>query len=274
MVDERVDAEIRSRRGDPKDIATRVDGIENEEIRAAVGRRVAEVLTRPRGVPSGAATSGTVEQQAGGESVRVGLDGFTADRQRERELRAAVRASVIDELAAGPEASAAGAALAQPCVCASDVPGDRIDLSHLSFWWDENGAWIPPPDGSNDYVIAMWIDNWNVLQLKVFNGATSDPPVPKNQVDVGLKAVTDWPKEIWANNLCFGRASAVFHPGNSQTAMNRLRLDEPVCWEGIDTIVFRKPGFWGVWHDIAHLAPQQFWRVFGGTKINFIWITD
>jgi hypothetical protein len=56
--------------------------------------------------------------------------------------------------------------------------------------------------------------------------------------------------------------------------MNRIRLDAPGCWEGADTIVFPKPGFWGVWHDIAHMPPEEFWPVFGGTKINFVWITD
>jgi hypothetical protein len=30
-----------------------------------------------------------------------------------------------------------------------------------------------------------------------------------------------------------------------------MLLERADCREGTDTIVFRKPGFWGIWHDVG-----------------------
>jgi hypothetical protein len=53
-----------------------------------------------------------------------------------------------------------------------------------------------------------------------------------------------------------------------------MRLDLAVCWSGADTIVFRKPGFWGIWHDVGHFPATQFWRAYGGTVADFMWSID
>jgi hypothetical protein len=50
-----------------------------------------------------------------------------------------------------------------------------------------------------------------------------------------------------------------------------MRAWEPQCREGTDTLVFRKPGFLGVWTDYAHFPPELFWQAFGGTQFIFTW---
>jgi hypothetical protein len=273
MLGERVDEELHPEGGDRRQVSIRVEGIDDEKLRSAVSGRVADVVTPAGHGMGGAPPARRAEPQDAQLTIEVGLGGFTADAQREREIGEAVRASVTDEVGAS-ETSLRSAGTVDLMVCASDVPGDRLEPLSRIPWWNENGQWMPNPAGFEDYVVAVFADRWNALQLRVFNGAMSDPPVPKDQVDVGLRAVTDWAKEIWADNLCLGRVAAVFHAGKSTTTMNRMRINFPIGYEGADTIVFRKPGFWGIWHDVAHLPPQQFWRAFGGTRIDFTWLTD
>jgi hypothetical protein len=97
--------------------------------------------------------------------------------------------------------------------------------------------------------------------------------VSKNQALIGLANQTDWAKEIWVENLCAGRTASVFQSGTN-SAPNRMRLDQAECWQGADTIVFRKPGFWGIWHDVGHFPPGLFWQAFGGTWADFSWVVD
>jgi hypothetical protein len=44
--------------------------------------------------------------------------------------------------------------------------------------------------------------------------------------------------------------------------------------DGTDTIVFRKPGFLGIWDNIANFDFALFWTVFGGRRLTFTWIGD
>jgi hypothetical protein len=114
---------------------------------------------------------------------------------------------------------------------------------------------------------------FNQAQLIVADGATFSPPVSMTEAVIGLANATDWDKEIWAANLCSGRIGSVFQAGPNATP-RRMRLRQADCREGADTIVFRKPGFFGIWHDVGHLAPGGFWRWFGGTVADFTWVVD
>lgn len=169
----------------------------------------------------------------------------------------------------------AAAAAASVCVCAGGVHGDRINASPPYPWWDAVGNFLPPPSGTPPWVIAVSLDTarWNWALLLLSDGATANPPVPKSQVVVGLANSTSWAKEIWAQNFCIGRMASVFQSGTNTTP-NRIRLDRAVCWSGADTIVFRKPGFLGTWHDVGHYGATEFWQVFGGTVADFTWVFD
>jgi len=125
------------------------------------------------------------------------------------------------------------------------------------------------------YVIAVRLDSasWNWPLLLLSDGATASPPVAKSQVVVGLAKRTSWAKEICAQNFCTGRIASVFQSGTNTTP-NRIRLDHAVCWSGADTIVFRKPGFLGVWHNVGHFGATAFWKAFGGTVADFSWVFD
>jgi hypothetical protein len=180
-----------------------------------------------------------------------------------------VRTIVAEELGGDRAASAA-------CVCYGNLPAQEVKISQKEIhWFDSNGVWKPPP-GPNPYWLAavfLDVEGWNAVALQVWNGATNNPPVPKNQVLVGLANKTDWPKEIWADNLCSGRIASVYHEQRNPT-FRRMLLDAPDCYDGADTIVFRKPGLFGIWHEVSHFEPNDFWKAFGGTRCDFAWVKD
>jgi hypothetical protein len=125
----------------------------------------------------------------------------------------------------------------------------------------------------------MMLDSapFNMARVIVADGATFSPPVSMTEALIGLANATSWDKEIWADNLCSGRIGSVFQAGTNATA-RRMLLQQAVCREGADTVVFRKPGFFGIWHDVGHFPPGSgpggFWRFFGGTVADFTWVVD
>jgi hypothetical protein len=184
--------------------------------------------------------------------------------RRQRGLREAVRAAID------------GVATEQTCVCAGNPRGDRIALRAENIVWrDSAGNWVPPPSGREFWTIAVALDaapfNWARLELR--NGEVWSPPVPRSQVLVGLANSTDWDKEIEAFNLCSGRIGSVYQSGRN-ILPRRMLLSVPNCREGADTIVFHKPGAFGFWHPVGHFPPGLFFRAFGGTVADFVWVID
>jgi hypothetical protein len=37
-------------------------------------------------------------------------------------------------------------------------------------------------------------------------------------------------------------------------------------------VVVRKSGLSGIWHELSHSEPHDFWRAFGGTRRDFDWL--
>jgi hypothetical protein len=246
----------------------RVTGVD-PQVAEKLRRKVVDLMG-VRGGPSPA--PGDAEQQyPGGDEdagIRVGLMG-PSDPIRRHELERRVRAVVAEEVQ-GDRAASSG------CVCYGVLPAQQVRIKPEDIgWFDSNGVWQPPPGSRPDWLIAVFLDvqGWNAAQLHLWNGATNNPPVPKNQVLVGLANATEWPKEIWADNLCSGRIGSVYHEQVNPT-YRRMLLDAPDCYNGADTIVFRKPGLFGVWHDVSHFQPTDFWRAFGGTRCDFYWVKD
>ncbi len=272
MHDDRVDLHLRpAQRVDPLDFSIRVDGLENvdhlERIRRGIGRSLR------RGMFAGSDALAADDQRVE-DKLDVSVSGRLTSSDRQRGLNQLLRVAVQDELGQLPSA----ARDFDMCVCAGAVPGDRINLTAAEINWFVDGVWTLPPNalpGEDFWVITVALDsapfNWARLILR--NGATFSPPVPRNQVLVGLANGTDWAKEIWSENLCSGRLGSVYQEGPSSTP-RRMLLSMPVCREGTDTIVFRKPGFWGIWHDVGHFPPEVFWQAFGGTVADFTWVID
>jgi hypothetical protein len=90
---------------------------------------------------------------------------------------------------------------------------------------------------------------------------------------VGLANSTELAKEIWSFNLCSGRLSSIYQEGANSTPRTML-LSRASCREDADTIVFRKPGSFGIWHDVGHWPDAYFWSAFGGTVATFTWTVD
>jgi hypothetical protein len=251
------------------EFSIRVDGVEPDQAEA-VRRRVAETLQRRWDMGVSAAPerpAGQREAPAEPGQIRVGLVGPSTFPTRQRELEDSARAAVASEM--GSDRAAEGV-----CICMSGVPGDQMALTADFIPWFVNGVWTPPPGGGPAWIIGIALDSgWNWARLTLRDGATVNPPVPKSQALVGLANSTDWAKEIWADNLCSGRIGSVFQEGTNSTP-RRMLLNAPDCWEGTDTIVFRKPGFWGIWHDVGHVRPDVFWQAFGGTWGDWNWVID
>jgi hypothetical protein len=260
-----------AQRIDALDISVRVDGLPENRNRKEIERAVGMALRR--GAP--ATTPGDTESASRVEgNIQVGMSGELASQNRQERVRQVVRAAVEEEL----EQSGSSARAEDVCVCASGVPGDRINLRPGEIYWYTDGVWTPPPfpvAGEDFWVIAVALDSapWNYARLVLRNGATFDPPVPKNQMLIGLGNATEWAKEIWSFNLCSGRLGSVYHDGHNLTP-RRMLLSAPNCHEGADTVVFRKPGFFGIWHDVGHFPPELFWQAFGGTVADFTWVFD
>jgi hypothetical protein len=155
------------------------------------------------------------------------------------------------------------------CICmATGIPGLTQSLSSLNP--------LPAPlPGQNFILIAVGLFfPWppiisDVLRLVVEPGAPFG--IGPSEMLVSLASEVGWAKEIIAWNLCRGRLASVFQGGaNSTPSFMRLQRG---C-DGTDTIVFRKPGFLGIWDNIANFDFALFWTVFGGRRLTFTWIGD
>jgi hypothetical protein len=200
--------------------------------------------------------------------IRVGLMG-PADPADRRDLERQVRAIVAEETR-GDRAASAG------CVCYGYLPAQELRVRpEESSWYDSAGVWQPELNGRPDWLVAVFLDvqGWNAAALHVWDGSALSPPVPRNQVLLGLANGTSWPKEIWADNLCSGRVASVYQE-TTNPIFRRMLLDAPDCYAGVDTVVFRKPGLFGIWHEVCHFEPNDFWRAFGGTRCDFVWVKD
>lgn len=253
------------------DVDIRIDGV-SEDDRDAVRRVVQESIDQAlTGRRAGRRARARTDANRG--LIHVGVSPLTTDWA----LRAEIASRVEDALS--------DTALAlSPCTCAGSYPGDRINarMSEI-IWRNAAGDWLVPPPtvsmpqpGPDDpWVIAVALDlaPWNYARLLVFDGARRNPPILRTQTLIGLDNVTDWPKEIYSYNLCSGRVAAVNQNGPSRD-VHRMLVDRAVCASGADTIVFRKPGFFGVWHDVGHFPSDFFWAAFGGTAADFTWVFD
>lgn len=252
----------------------RVDGVE-PEAGNAIQQRVSELLQQrldSRTMPPIRSVTRQTERPNEGP-VQVEIAGHAVSRGHHAEIEEIVRAVVAQQLSSDRAAM-------KGCICFSGVPGDRINLTADDIVWYDNGVWVPPveavdPDAPTAWIIATFLDNSHVdaARLLLQDGSTFDPPIPKNQMLVGLANDTDWAKEIWAENLCSGRLGSVQQDGTNSVP-RRMLLQQPDCTEGADTVVFRKPGFLGIWEDVAHFPPELFWQAFGGTCGDYTWVFD
>jgi hypothetical protein len=87
-------------------------------------------------------------------------------------------------------------------------------------------------------------------------------------------------QSVWAKEI----SSWHYHPNKQRRDTIRVELSGPNgawlnflkadCDLGAHTIVFRKPKFLGRWWDIHYFDTVEFWSLFGGRYVNFIWWCD
>lgn len=145
------------------------------------------------------------------------------------------------------------------CICmVTGIPGAMISLINY------NPSILPPA-----HTIAFLPPSGDAVICRVEPGAPFG--IGPTEIRVGLASAVSWAKEIVAWHLCRGRLSTVFQEGTNSTA--NFMLLERGC-DGADTIIFRKPGFLGIWVDVFHLESRLFWPMFGGKRLTFTWLID
>lgn len=156
----------------------------------------------------------------------------------------------------------------------NDAPGRTLPLDAL----------IPEPPHPWDptkYVVALYIDSTFGTKDAVRMEVTTKSPTPLGpdglpyprdviSVTLALGRNVSWAKELVAWNSAFGRVAAVTATRGSTPQTMILRRGPG----GTDTLVFRKPGIFGIWYDANHFETSQFWTVFGGTDVLFTWIKE
>lgn len=145
-----------------------------------------------------------------------------------------------------------------------DPPGENLDMNNASG----ETPWPPPwpPDGI--YNIAVWFKESSDVMLWTLTDGASYNLTP-DQMLVGLITHVDWAKEIAAWQTCTCEIAKVHQDGPNQSPVWMFLTRDQT-----DTIVFRKPQFLGVWTDMAHIEPTQFWPYFGGKIMIVHWIGD
>jgi hypothetical protein len=188
-------------------------------------------------------------------------------------------------------------------VCHNPVPGGDT-IGEDNFWADlaaqlkvksggiaagygEPIPWYPKwkraPDPENPgeflpyWVFAVYLDDapWNWAKLTIEEGASS---MGADQVSIGLATATEWEKEVWYWNSCLGNITSIYQVGSQPLpTYTTVKIDMPP-WPDNPTpsLVFRKPGFLRIWHDVGHLplTGSLFPQFFGGTQATFTWIMD
>jgi hypothetical protein len=251
-----------------------------------VHRRVADVLARQREKdPFATAAKDTAplrESGAGPDAVALEVLGQSLGPTYQRALEDAIRPEIEDELGNGVEPGLGGVGPAglhtPPCVCVHvGLGGDRIGGWFATPPWFASGAWTPPPPatGRDFWRVGVLLDSapFNTGVFTLRDGATANPPLARTETLIGLTNATSWAKQIWATNLCSGRVKSVFQRGTNAIA-HQMPLIRLSCRQGIDTLEFSKPGFFGAWHDVGHIPPEEFWKHFGGTWAIFDWQVD
>jgi hypothetical protein len=142
------------------------------------------------------------------------------------------------------------------CVCAwvGGMPGpsffSSVPLPHSGGY---NALYLPPGGES-------------VLKVYVEHGVYG-----RDEMQVGLANETKWAKQIISWHPCSGKlASSYAEKGDG---IRYMRLENRGCYAPY-TIVFRKPKFLGLWVDVAHWDPKQFWHYLGGKRTTFVWAVE
>ena len=155
--------------------------------------------------------------------------------------------------------------LALASICATVIPGKMVDFSPVLTAINT----VPPRNG--EWTIAWFEPNStnpeDVFRIEVF----ADPLPRKDNAVVGLAVTTSscWAKEIELFNMCQNRVGSIYMGGCNAVPNSVL-----ITQQDVDTIVFRKPKFLGIWTDMYNDDPTQFWQIFGGRTTVFTWFAD
>lgn len=256
-----------------------------DEVRSLVESRLMDA-NRPRLQDAAPSTSELHDRDK--DALEGAIDEF-AKKLVASEADATAAADVVDRFTRAAEAMPLLRPVAPPtsvsrkiasdsCICISNnIPGRTLRLDSLI-------PEPPHPDDPTKFVIALFVDSGRPFPFPSRNAVrmevTVKSPTPQGPnglpyprdvaaITLALGPNVSWAKEIVAWNFCTGRVGVVTaRPGSPQRMVVRQ-----ICG-GTHTIVFRKPGSFGIWFDTNNFESSQFWAVFGGTDVLFTWISE
>lgn len=193
----------------------------------------------------------------------ISLKGLPLPDQEIRRIESKVEQEVLEMLPGGlRQQSIVVCGCGWPFGGCCDPPGENIDLSNRS---GEN-PWPPPYPPDGDYLILVCLSE-DIMFWKLQDGAAYN--LNPDQMLVGLTSRVDWAKEIAAWQVCTCEIAKVHQDSASQSPVWMLLTKDQT-----ETIVFKKPKFFGVWTDMYHIEPTQFWPYLGGKIITVDWLWD
>jgi hypothetical protein len=170
----------------------------------------------------------------------------------------------------------AAAGVSNACICAvvGGPGGIGYDLTPSTAV-----IGTPLPAGQTQYRAAIFVKDFlsfttDAVRMEWPPGQT----LPANQTEIVLRVGAPnfphtWAKEVYGWTYCRLRTRGASHPGGGWPGEAVLPLTRAQCEAGdADTIVFAKPGFWGVWTDVFHWTPESFWGLHSGRRVTYTWL--
>jgi hypothetical protein len=202
------------------------------------------------------------------------------------------------------------AGMSGSCVCAwvGGIGGKRLRVP--AGWFPDEFPFVER--GTSSYALGVgmpvsnwvaWFGGWEAVRVEIPEAVTMSSDETEIVLQVGERQNPNekWAKEVAAWSACRGVTKTVTNPGGGPRWMATgpaivtghsphgpikhtqgewvwptvsLRLTRATCREGdADTIVLRKPGAFGFWYDAAHWAPEHFWRLHGGRRVKYVWLS-
>jgi hypothetical protein len=186
------------------------------------------------------------------QNIQVSLEGVMLPDQLRRRLETEIQNTIVEMLESDEDFARTGQtvrqALEESCVCVFTYePGIRSIIIAPPKPLPWKIGWFLPRDGI-------------LIEVSAAN-------LPANEMLIGFKNETPWPKELIAWHMCWRNLTTLHQPGLGGVP-HFMRITNQ-CG-GADTVVARRPGFI-VWDAVGFLDRNTFWAVLGGKSLMFTW---
>lgn len=150
-------------------------------------------------------------------------------------------------------------------ICAATAPGDYIPLNRDQVL-DILSRTPERPFLPLRVALALTRRGPDALLMEIY---PVDDQLDSSSVRVGLAKAVSWAKELVGYTVCPPHERVKIHVNGPTTSWMTIPTDDQ-----FDSLVFRKPGFAGVWIDVAYFDMREFLNLFARRWVKFIWMFD